>query len=545
MRDTNTNFDVKHALLSKTPAFIIAFDGETDIYCNHKPSDATASYFRYINKVSGLNQTIVPEKGRASIGGIKVSLVDYDGAITTLLSTDTYNFHRKKTTVKAGYKGLAIADHLAIGTGWITGLKLAPSGDTWEFDITDPQKWLQKKIFRNATEASPIIVSGNPINILLQALTSSDAGTNSDYDLGDSDLGCDLDSTTVDITGIEAVRNDWFWGDTHYMRFEITKEIKAKEFIENEILKVINCYPGIDGQGRYKVIPFKPPIATTEITQSFDEDNIIGLPKLDMNFAGVIHEIDFHIDWDGEDFDNKIYYVDATSFVNRGNAADPLTIKSKGLHNSMSPASIAGRANKIIERRKSSVFARYAHPPIKLTVSCYFSRWISEAGDIVDFTHSKMPDVATGTRGLSSERMEVVNRKVDWRNGKVTVDLLSTGFGKGIYSAASPAMTVASGSSATAFTVSAADAAKWTEGWEAQILDAAHRQIAASVTILTINTGTGAITCDSIGQTPQAGWLVVFADYDNCTAGQKLYGFVADTSNQLGTANDSAHLVAA
>jgi len=48
----------------------------------------------------------------------------------------------------------------------------------------------------------------------------------------------------------------------------------------------------------------------------------------------------------------------------------------------------------------------------------------------------------------------------------------------------------------------------------------------ATVTILTIDTETGDITSDDIGETPQAGWVVSFADYSSCTDEQKRWGFV-------------------
>ena len=48
----------------------------------------------------------------------------------------------------------------------------------------------------------------------------------------------------------------------------------------------------------------------------------------------------------------------------------------------------------------------------------------------------------------------------------------------------------------------------------------------ATVTILTINTATGAITSDDIGETPSAGWKANFADYGSCTTVQKQYSFI-------------------
>jgi hypothetical protein len=97
----------------------------------------------------------------------------------------------------------------------------------------------------------------------------------------------------------------------------------------------------------------------------------------------------------------------------------------------------------------------------------------------------------------------------------------------------SPVMTVTAGTSGTEFEVSVADAAKWSEGWEADIYDAGGRLKASAITILTIDTATGAITCDDIGATPAAGWLVQFAAYANLTADQQKYWTVKTSGAYL------------
>jgi hypothetical protein len=176
--------------------------------------------------------------GQATISGVTITLLDKNAEITALIASDTYNMHRKKVTVRAGYKGMDESDLITIATFWVTGLKKSSDNLSWEFTCTDPQKWLQKTICRDASDAAPVYYAGNAINILLSILTSSDAGTNSDYDLGDDDLGCGLDSDTIDIAAIEAVRDDWFWSSVYFLEFEIKDKFEAKKFIEKEIC---NC----------------------------------------------------------------------------------------------------------------------------------------------------------------------------------------------------------------------------------------------------------------------------------------------------------------
>lgn len=544
---TNSTFDAYHNLDYKTPMYLIHFDGEATDYVNHEPTSPDNALKQYLVKISGLAQNIKPEEGSASIGGVKVELLDYDDEITTLLATDSYYFHRKKTIIKAGYLGMAEADMLTIFTGWVTGLKLSRDGTTYIFDVTDPQKWMQRSIFRNASDSSPVTLQGNPINILLAILTSTGAGTNGDYDWYAAANGLGLDTSYINISAIEKVRDDYYPGDSHYMKFVIKDRKKAKDFIEEQICKVLNCYPVIDGQGRFTIKAYRPPIASQDVVQTFDEDVIIGMPQWDANLSALINELEIHYNYDSTDdeFDNEIYYINADSVDNRGPGKKPLVIKTEGLHTA-GIGSHADRATIILERRRDKVFDRWATPPIKLSFGTWFSRWLSEAGDVVPFTHSLVPDVEAGTRGYIGERMEIVKRDINWDKGQVHIDLLNTGFAKtGIYGAISPTMTITTASDSTSFTVAATDAAKY-ENYtspEVQVCDSKMRQKVANVTLLTVDSTTGAITCDDMSTTPVAGDIVCFANYDNCSTEQQLYSFIADSSNDLGAADADANLI--
>ncbi len=504
---------------------------------------ALATYARptkpYLESISGLTRTITPDQGSASVGGLKIKLLDADGEITALLATDASYFHRKKTVVKAGYLGMTEADMLTIFTGWVTGIKLSRDGLFYEISITDPQKWMQRKIFRGS-ETSTVTLSGNPINILLAILTSTGAGTNGTHDYLPAVDSLGIDTDFIDVTGIEGVRDDYFPGTSHKMSFTIKERVKAKGFIEKEILKPLNLYPVVDGQGRYSIKPAKPPIEAIDSVQFFDEDVIVGLPTWDMNLAGLINEVEFHYDWDSDDdeFDSQLFYIDSTSLNARG-PGKIHKIASKGLNTGDGAADI-------IARRKNAIFDRYKTPPIKISASCFFTQLLSEPGDVVPFTHALLPDVEAGTRGLTAERMEIVSIGVDWKRGLCKINFLQTGFDKGTYQVITPTMTVTVGTSATQFTVSTADAAKFERFTTPEIQLCAHtmRQKVAAKTLLTVNTTTGVCTCDDLGETPVAGDIIAFADYGDATAEQKLWGYIADgisieSNNELGAGSSS------
>jgi len=250
-----------------------------------------------------------------------------------------------------------------------------------------------------------------------------------------------------------------------------------------------------------------------------------------------VNEVEWHYNYDSVDneFDTIDFYIDSPSLNNRGPGKAPIVIKCKGFSTLVG---LMGRSN-------SRIFGRFATPPIKITAKCFFSRWLAEAGDIILFSHPNLPDIELGTRGISDKLMEITSRTVDWRRGVVKLELLDTGFDKGTFGVITPTMTVTGVTDQENFTVSSADAEKYQNFTlpEVQILDAGMRQKVASVTILSIDADSGAVVIDSAGTDLSSGWIVAFADYDNCTDTQKNFGYIADSSDTLGTANDDAHII--
>ena len=110
MRSTNATFDTYHGRAYKHPVYLIHFDGETTDYTTGAVGSPDNTIKKYVADIKGGTQRIVPEEGRSSIGAITFNLQDVDDEITTLLNTDTYYFHRKKVTIKAGYQGMNEAD---------------------------------------------------------------------------------------------------------------------------------------------------------------------------------------------------------------------------------------------------------------------------------------------------------------------------------------------------------------------------------------------------------------------------------------------------
>lgn len=434
MLTTNANFDALHDLQYKSPLYLIQFEGQNEKYVNNYTTDGADNWQRRIlQKITGHTATIKPEFGQSSIGGINAYFLNRGNEMSMKIASDPYQFDRKKATFKAGYVGMAEADLLTIATFWVSGITLTGDNLIYNFKFSDPQKWMQRNIFREASDSSTVTIQGNPLNILLSVLQSSGTGANGTHDYLAEENGLALDSDAVDVSRIENVRDKYYPGDSNYMKFVISERQKAKEFIEKQICQPLGMYPAIDGQGRFFVIPFQPPYDVAGDAQIYDTSNIIGIPQWDLNLDAKINEIYFYIDETDGDY-TEHDYIDGTSVENRGAGTSPLKIKSNGLRSTLTPGSLPGRALDVIVKRKNQIFGRWSNPPpIKLQIKTLFSKWIAEAGDIIFVTHNRVPDLETGEMGINSREMEVVSRAIDWQAGTVRLDLLDTGFDKLTY----------------------------------------------------------------------------------------------------------------
>ncbi len=540
MRSSNSTYDSNNIQLYKNPVYLIKFEDETIDYSNRAVVSSENTVKKYISDISGLSQKVTPEEGKSTIGDLKVTILDVDEEITSLLSYDAYNFQRKRATMKVGYMGMTESEMLTISVGWVTDIKLNRDGTAYIFEITDPQRWMQRKIFRGAEEEN-ITVSGNFINILLQLILSTGNGTNGEYDRYDANWALGLDEDFVNVESIEKVRDNWYPGDSAYVKFNINERIVAKTFFEREFFKVFNLYPTIDADGKFNVKVIKPPIFSTDTVQSFDEDTIIGLPEYDLGFASLKNEFEYHYDYgrlDSGDFGSSIFYVNSSSVNNRGPGTSSYSVKSQGIHSTLSPSSLSARATDIIIKRKNQIFQRYSDPPpIKLKFKTFFQNWLSEGGDVVPFTHSKLPNLEAGEKGLSTERMEIINRSPDWKNGTVTFNLLNTGFKKNQYGVIAPSMIVDKGYSVTSFRSSVTDIEKFSIGDYIDVLNPSMRVIKAGATIVKFTGTTIQVEHLGSGNTPAANWIMQPARYPIVPSTQREFCYISTVTGYLDTSD--------
>ena len=234
-----------------------------------------------------------------------------------------------------------------------------------------------------------------------------------------------------------------------------------------------------------------------------------------------------------------LFFIHTTSVNARGPGRKAYKVESKGITSANNGAQIA-------EEYADKHFSRFANPPpFRLRCSTFFSNWLTEVGDIVPVTHSKIPNIVDGVRGITSERMEVVNQSIDWKRGLVNFELWATGFSKQTYATISPYAEIVSGTSSTVFHVNVDEGEGFKAGYFVDIYYPNMVAIATNMEIASIVTGgiadesgdliedeSGEAIYDEFGNsiitlteplpsTPEPGWIMEFAAHETQTDEQR------------------------
>lgn len=440
--DTNTNNTVtfNHSLPINSVAvgdeFRIDFYDE---FCTYQPAEDTfdlkAPRRPYISNISGGGYSISPDEGSTSSAVLKIEMQDKEQYVTNMIATATGDLQKKKCIVKAGYVGLKESEMLTIFTGEVTDYSYSSDG-SWTISVSDAIRELNKSIFRAAAEDNILVVRGNPINIVLGLLISKNGDrTKGKYDYLPAGYGLDMDVSQIDVAQFEQIRDDYYPSTAVVMEFNITSRISANDFFKDEIYKLLGMYPVVKGNGQYSARvyrPILPPFSADVITA----EDMIGIPSYSGNLPELVNEIRYSYDYNGDEYETIEVFVDAESINERSYGDRILEIETTGLKNGVTSAS------SFVERSANRIFDRYGVPPIKLTVDMRFKDLLYESGDIIAVENKFLPNLETGTLGLDNVQMEVLKRTVDWKRGKVRLELLQTGYRQNKYAAISPAMTV-------------------------------------------------------------------------------------------------------
>lgn len=399
----------------------------------------------------------------------------------------------------------------------------------------------------SAKEILEIIKTDTGTYLIIDGVTFSDeysspasASIRSKYDtLGE---GLQMDPSQVDIKEHERLYQ-LFLSSFSY-RFYLKDTIDGKDFIGNEIYKPTSAF-SIPRKGKSSVGMHTPPLPNEELI-TLDERNIKNPDKIKLKRSiakNFYNTILYRFEEDAlEDDKFRAGLItqagDSLTRVPVGTKA--MQIDSKGMRKDLSGLNLAEAAsNRRINRYK---FGAEYFMGIEVF---YGDGFRIEPGDVVLFdpTNLKITNTQDGTRDKGPKLFEVVNRSIDIKTGKVTLDIVDTQYdGSERYGLISPASRIKVGASQTQFTIESSFSSKYGQNEYKKWVDhvgttvrVRNSDFSQNATATLTSASSNVITVSpALGFVPASGMIMEFGHYDDQTDKVKLvYTFMSDGSNDF------------
>ena len=511
--DPNANWTARTNAAAKEPTYYVVFDGLTTVHYSTAPvRNAAVTKKLLLNVPDQIGQRLSQLQGRQTIASMSFELVDRDGLITDLVSTEKPSpilstLMNRKVTLYAGYADLDESDYAIIGEYQVSDVSLSNQGTTYKFSCRGIKRHQFEDIFTNAeasgtvpvntklsadanagansftlldvanisegdklflgpstdsvdagdeekvTVASVVgstvtigsfvsgqpatlqssydsgdpvrwastIIDGHPINLIYAIQTGDFA--NGTFPLLQADglpTGLGIAASDIDTAALIRERDQMMGGDV--WRFEIKNATAGFRFLESRFYKLLG-YPFTTADGKYSLRLYRPPFA---------EDAAAGLPEIlekdirswEWRRAQKLHvnKVSLGVDMDAETGKptNTVVSEDTADQTDTGEIAEFEELDT-GFRAALSGARLAEGGGAVLLRR-------FVKPPMQLVIDTGLRKRALQIGEVPKLTHSKIPDVKAGTRGLSEKRMEIVEKSEELSKDNIRFILQDAAF---------------------------------------------------------------------------------------------------------------------
>lgn len=408
----------------------------------------------YLIIPQGQGQQVLDREGHSSIGGVDIECIDPAGVVKGLAAQP--NFVGKTARLRLGFPGQSLGDFVTVSTVQIISAGYSSEG-LMRIACADVQRFMKEQIWSNGgpspwtpggaapsqpvgpswlansftvSDKNPRWVQGNPLDIYL-AVMQNELGVGQDpallstgwttYQPG-NDLTLINPNMYLDVPGILALRNGQFSGD--WFEFKITRPVEGKQWLEDQILKVLGLYTIVGADGRMRLKPMKSPQSVAPV-MALNEKNTIGLPEFSRLPVVNVVTVRFAPDISDREtaapeFRNEITFQQVVS-IGRYKQQFKTSVEANGLR-----VGYGGNLRAFVLADR--IFKRYAFATPKYKVHTFLGAVQVELGDFVWLNHSKVPDFLSGNIGLANAVCEVIDRKPNFAEGSMEFDLLDTRF---------------------------------------------------------------------------------------------------------------------
>jgi len=258
-------------------------------------------------------------------------------------------------------------------------------------------------------------VEDNPIDIMLQIITS-DVGdmSNGTFDVL-STGGMGIDESLIDVTTFTDIRDTFFSGEE--FRDHLYDISDGLRYLEKEYLKANNLrFITKDGKISLAVLDQIDLTATVpELKEDDQEEGASWQAKSDK----IVNEITIQYDFiEGlRRFSRTQVFTDDDSITKFGRK--PLVLQFRAIRADLSGTAIA-------TNRATRLLGRLSTPRASVKVKTHFSESNFNLGDKVLFSNRFLPQQGGGL-GMA-EQLEILSRAVDWDTGRASFDLEFTSY---------------------------------------------------------------------------------------------------------------------
>jgi hypothetical protein len=413
----------------------VVITGYSRVFTNYP--DLIAGHYPWIVSIDNLDLTLKDLDGGADqrTGGFTVQ--DVGGGITG--DFPTFSFEGKQIQIQVGFVGLPQIDFCTIFTGFIDTVSSANFNAEYYIQFSDAQSKLAAVVFQTGDDGGPTssanikTVSGHPLDILVAI--------------------CQQLAVPCDTTKIQAYRDGPFAGTI--FTFFLTQAPAAADFIKAQLLKPLGGYMWINAAGLVTVNFFYP-LAGPVAVGTFTRDSWIDIPEAGQ--TNMVNTVQMQFDLDNSSPNSSSTYLEsltsqyAPSYKLYGNLSSELTINADGVRSAFQGFFIAALTSILIFQRYG--FKNLTFDSQSSGGSAPDSIWntlLYEPGDIVAVTHAQIPDRKAGVVGITNKLFEILNRSVNFTEGKLTYTMIDASYlstfgfylitppGEALYAAASAA----------------------------------------------------------------------------------------------------------
>lgn len=425
-------------------------------------------------------------------------------ATTLVIDTGTDTFDGPTGRAKIGnelvqYTGKSFASPLTT----LTGVSRGDETSTAEDHKAGEECWFIEKVV------------DNPIDMILQLLTSTGTGTNGAYDVLFDGLAIPI--AEIDTAKFASVKSTFFPSDTFTLFYYNIQN--ALKYIEVELLQANNLrLTEVDGKISIAVLDQSVPGDDLPVV---DEDVILRSPAPSWKLS---EQRLFN------SFVMQYFFNEGTGTYSKTKQFDDLS--SQAIHGVRTQADFKFKgitADGVATERGNRLLARFSTPQSEISATQFLKTYNTPPGEKVTFTHGDLPSPGGGL-GLSHE-LELLKRAINYATGQVQASYVFTSYINLRRGLIAPSSTVFSVTSTTVFNVPVGEGVRYKVGYVLRLFsNTTHLQLEGNNTIIDVTGDQITMATAWPSLTPTTTYLK-FANYDDASEAQRAkYMFIVGGS---------------